>query len=155
MKNKIARAYLLVLTLASLALVGYYGYMLYQKDNFSCDGRFYIKNNRDVLDLNVHYRFNAGVGLVESQGEFIPYNGEPARPIKIHIKFSYHQDGDKMFLISENTNPNQQDITLLNQLLPDFFLIRNRGINMHIYPQGQEGYVFSGDKIPYFLCLKD
>ena len=154
MKNNIAKLYILTLVIFALAIAGYYSYVKHQEDDFSCESRFYIQNEDNLLEMDVQYNFNSGKGDVESSGYFIPNGGEP-KPIKINVKFSYHKEGNDYLLTSNTTHPNYNDILMLKNALPDFFLTRNRGLNVHIYPQGQAGFVFSGDKVPYFLCLKN
>lgn len=154
MRINITRIYILVLLLLSLALVGYYYHQKYQQDNFSCEGKLYIQNENNALDLSFQYKLNSGKGELTSVGYFIPNTGE-SRPVKLDVKFSYRKEGTRLTLTSETTHPNHDDIVMLKNSIPDFFLTRNRGLHLNLYPQGDDGFVFSGDKVPYFFCSKD
>lgn len=154
MKNSIIKICLSLIVLISIVSLSYYLFLKYDDDNFSCGTKFILHTDNDILDVDVHYRFKNGHGEVDSIGYLQP-EGEAQKIVRINLKFEYRRDGDKLVLFSDDNHPYKEDVALLRMSLPDFYLTKNRGMYMFVYPQGQNAYVFSGYTTPYFLCLKD
>ncbi|ATM74964.1 hypothetical protein CRN79_03485 [Serratia fonticola] len=125
----------------------------YRDDHFSCWGRinFYEKNIE--YSAQVKYTFNGGKGILNSRGE-LTYLGGRTRKIHQNLIFKYTHSGDEIIMVSTQSALSDEQAKSLDNILPDFYLYKDRGLRIRIFNQGHNGYVFVTSGIPIFLCTK-
>ncbi|MFI8418244.1 hypothetical protein ACQKDS_17910 [Serratia sp. NPDC078593] len=125
----------------------------YRANHFSCRGSVHYFKDDAQFTAHLKFMFNGGKGEVSSLGEFLE-QGEKSQKISQSLKFNYTRTGDDMFLISTQSTLPDSLAKIMTNLVPDFYLYPDRGLRIHIYRQGNKGYVFMVDNIPSFICAK-
>lgn len=149
--------YLILLCLGGMiALVPFLVWLneRYNEGYFSCTSSVTLIRDDNTLNVDLHYSFSDGSGVVETSGAISSPDGSKVE-IARKFNFSYERDGHDYIFISEKGYKKPLDTPLFNPVIPDFYLLSNRGLSVKIYKQKPGGYVFVTNNIPLFYCKKD
>ncbi|QTF07605.1 hypothetical protein HC231_06450 [Brenneria izadpanahii] len=107
------------------------------------------------MKLLVSYIFHDKTGIAMLNGAETTPDG---LTITLNRKtvFTYTNVNNSYFLTSTDSYamPNQVANPVFSEQLPEFYFKKDINFNINIYPQGNEGWVFSTDPAPSFLCEK-
>jgi hypothetical protein len=127
--------------------------MIYRADHFSCRGKIDFSDNKRDYTVQVKYIFNGGRGEVTTLGEYSD-RWLRNRRISQQLLFDYTHNGDELVMLSTNSALSDEQARMLDKLVPDFYLYKDRGFRIRIFRQGDSGYVFTTYDIPVFICTK-
>ncbi|HCD1254259.1 TPA: hypothetical protein JD854_RS04155 [Citrobacter amalonaticus] len=149
MKAKICFLFLLVAIILSPLFMHLFDY--YKKDHFSCWGNISFKRLEGTYSVKVRYVFNGDSGKVITIGE---YNepGLPTRKVTQNLSFKFTREGDEYTMISTLSLLTASQARLLSGVVPDFYLYEDRGLQLFIHKQGNNGLVFRTATLPIFIC---
>lgn len=140
-----------VITLLSLIA---WLYEKYNNNHFSCTTHLTVYKGKLTMNVDEHYTFNGGTGVVESSGTFISADGVN-KVISRKSTFSYIKRGSEYTLLSDNAAEDRTELVPLRAVVPDFYMLSNRGLTMTIQKQQPNGYIFVMGDIPLYYCQKD
>lgn len=124
----------------------------YRSDHFSCQGKMEFNNENKKYSAQIRYVFDGGKGNVYALGEYSE-SGKGNKKIPQHVQFTYTRNGKEIIMVSKRTSLNDKQAISLNTFIPDFYLYKGRGFRINIFRQG-DGYVFTSNDIPIFICTK-
>lgn len=147
--------YMLWALLAMLAISPYIvqSILNYQADHFSCGGRIEFSDNQRTYTVQVKYTFDGGTGEVTTLGEYSD-SGKRSRRLSQQLSFDYTHHGHELVMLSTSSTLSDVQARVLDSLVPDFYLYKDRGFRIRIYRQGDNGYVFTTYGVPVFICTK-
>jgi hypothetical protein len=125
----------------------------YRSDQFSCSGRIDFTDKKRNYTVQVKYIFNRGKGEVATIGEYNEVGQNSQRLIQ-QLSFDYTRNGRELVMLSTSSSLSDEQARMLNTLVPDFYLYKDRGFRIQIYRQGEFGYVFTTYGVPVFICSK-
>jgi hypothetical protein len=149
MKAKIFLIFLLFMIILSPFFVEIFND--YKKDNFSCWGNIIFKRQEGTYSVKVRYVFSGETGQVITIGE---YNepGLPTRKVTQNLAFKFTREGDEYTMISTLSLLSTSQARLLSGIVPDFYLYKDRGLQIFIHKQGSNGLVLRTASLPIFIC---
>lgn len=125
----------------------------YQFDHFTCSGKIVFSDENRNYSVHVKYIFDEGAGEVVTLGEYQDSN-MTSRRLSQQLSFNYTHKGDEIVMLSTKSTLNDANARMLDSLVPDFYLYRDRGFRIRIFKQGESGYVFTTFGVPVFICTK-
>lgn len=125
----------------------------YRANHFSCGGRIDFSDTRRNYSVQVKYTFDGGTGEVTTLGEYSEA-GKMSRRLSQQLLFDYTYHGGEFVMLSTSSALSDTQARMLNTLVPDFYLYKDRGFRIRIYHQGDNGYVFTTYGVPVFICTK-
>lgn len=154
MNNK--RTYTLFSFACLIALVPFFVWLYesYSAKQFSCVTHLIIHKDNKSVSIDENYTFRGKDGVIETSGIFTDSDGTKTA-ISRKFDFSYTRQGNEYTLLSNESIEDRQQWMLLGSLIPDFFVLRNRGVTVTIKQQKHDGYVFLMDDVPIYYCEKD
>lgn len=147
---------IVVLTICIVLAAG----MVWQRktatSEINCQARTVIHNGDHVISLKTVLHMDDDDNFFELLISYVtPHQAEP---LKIHrvVNFSYDREDDIYKMFSDVTNDNVLAPSVrneLNDLLPDFYLMPQRGLRFKIDKTSNGNYVILNDRLPVFLCV--
>jgi hypothetical protein len=150
-KFKLLLRLFLVLIIASLA----WPINRLSKPDINCQARTVIHNSDSSINLKTVLHTSSNHNFFEL---LITYTNSREESQKIHrvVTFSYDRDGDIYKMFSDATNDNALSPSVRNELndfLPDFYLMPQRGLRLKIDKTKNGNYIILNDRLPVFLCI--
>lgn len=144
-----------VILLITFSIFSYYAkkYFTYNENKFSCSGRINFFDEVRTYSVQVRYSFNGGEGEVVTLGEYSEIEGVKLK-ISQQLSFNYTQNGNDIVMVSTGSTLNDNQARLLDTLVPDFYLYKDRGFRIRIYKQDDSSYVFTTYGAPIFICYR-
>lgn len=154
MNNK--RTYALFLLSCLIMLVPLWAWLQeeYATKQFSCVTHLVIYQKNKSISIDESYTFLGGHGMIETSRIFTADDGKKT-VISRKLEFSYTRQGNEYTLLSHDAIEDRQAWKLVRSLVPDFFVLRNRGVTVTIKKQSHYGYLFLMDDVPIYYCGKD
>lgn len=149
-KNIFIAVFFVLITLCSLII---HAVLVYRDGHFSCRSSMTYFTGNSQLTTKFKFVFNGRTGEFSSLGEYREA-GKKDQKISQLMKFNYIRVGDDMVLVSTQSNLSDSQIKSLKNIVPDFYLRKDRGLNLHLFRQGDHGYVFINNDIPTFICTR-
>ncbi|TNV20465.1 hypothetical protein FH968_10705 [Buttiauxella sp. B2] len=123
--------------------------------NINCQARTVLHDRDNTLNIKTILHMSPGDNFFEL---FMTFTTPPLLPEKFHrvVNFSYDKDGDVYKMFSDATNDNALPPAVrnsLNDLVPDFYLMPQRGIRIKIDKTKNGNYLILNDRLPVFLCV--
>lgn len=128
-------------------------YNHYQNDHFACESEAVVNGKGYTFSSIVHFSFRGGTGTFDALGKY-QAPGKPLQQITQKLDFEYWHEGHHLVLISKENDRDQTNIELLSPVIPDFFLLRARGISLKFLPQNSTGYLVFEDNMPVLYCIR-
>lgn len=125
----------------------------YQLNHFTCWSKAYIHKGDATYHVLFKYTFNGGDGVVSSVGQYTEPNVNNIR-ITQNPPFTYYNNSNEFLMLSKSTKLTESDAKLLDPILPDFYIYEDRGFQISIFKEGDNGLIFSQDDLPIFICNK-
>jgi len=125
------------------------------KPDINCQARTIIHDGNNVLNIKTILHMQDDDNFFEL---FMTYT-KPSMPgQKFHrvVNFSYDKEGDIYKMFSDVTNDNALPLATrneLNDLVPDFFLMPQRGLRFKIDKTKSGNVVIINDRLPVFVCM--
>lgn len=149
-KNIFLASFFVLTTLCFLII---HAVLAYRDEHFSCRSSITYFTENSQLNTKFKFVFNGRTGEFSSLGEYREV-GKVDQKISQFMKFNYIRMGDDMVLVSTQSNFSDSQIKSLQNIVPDFYLRKDRGLNLHLFRQGDHGYVFINNDIPSFICTR-
>ncbi|WP_196067754.1 hypothetical protein [Serratia sp. Res13-Sevr-LER1-36-b] len=128
--------------------------LFYNKNNFSCEDKVNIQQGDVNYFSKIIFHFKGGAGEFHMIGSYYGLDNN-LRKVEWNAPFTYTQDAtDRTLLFSSESIKDNELAMLLKPVIPNFYLFKGRELNVILFPQGNEGYVFITDGIPLLLCVK-
>jgi len=143
---------LLVFIITALTFVVNISYN-YHYDHFSCVGKIEFNKNDKKYFAQVKYIFDGGKGQIYALGEY-SQPGQPNKKISQRLLFTYTRKNNEIMMLSKRSLLNDSQSRILNELIPDFYLYKDRGFRIKIFSLQGGGYVFTTYNLPVFICTK-
>lgn len=153
MKNKnlmLLAAFGLFVALLPLLVLWYYDY---QSDHFSCESETTFYKNGYTFSTILHFSFRNGTGTFDALGEY-KAPGKPTQKVTQKLDFEYWKEGYHILLLSKENDRNQSNINSLSAIVPDFFLLRSRGLSLKFLAQNSTSYLVVEDDMPLLYCIR-
>lgn len=122
-------------------------------NNFTCQGQVNSFKGDVSYRARDQYTFSNGNGEIQTIGVYIDKNQK--KEISYDIKFKYDRIGDEFNMLSTYSSLNSADANLLNDVVPDFYLYKDRGFRMIVSLYERKIYVFSTLGVPFILCINN
>jgi hypothetical protein len=151
MKTKKNKLLAIIFALVALSFLVVHAVYTYRADHFSCVSRIIYFKGNTKLTVQVKFYFDGGNGIFGSLGEYGEI-GEEGRGIAQTMTFNYIRRGSEIVMISTQSTLSDSQILFLNNMVPDFYLRKDRGLRLRLFRQGDKGYVFMNNDIPSFIC---
>ncbi|XXD08000.1 hypothetical protein ACMYSN_17950 [Klebsiella sp. R445] len=153
MKSKSANLFIVILTM--LIILIYLAQMVYnyRHNHFSCGGNITFSDDKRSYSVQVKYIFNGGGGKVIARGEYHEAGMKNVRLLH-QLAFDYMRRDDSIVMFSTTPALSDTQARMLDTLVPDFYLYKDRGFRVRIFKQGKSGYIFTNLGIPVFICTK-
>ncbi|TQI78146.1 hypothetical protein FHU10_1859 [Serratia fonticola] len=149
MKNKIVFFILLLIIISTPFLLD--SWLEHRENNFSCRGKITFQKNNVKYLVQVKYIFQGSFGEVVTIGEYSELGQKP-RVITQDLSFNYSRIGNEFTMVSTQSLLTESQAKILNSLVPDFYLYKDRGFRIEIHKQGKNGLVFTTASLPIFIC---
>lgn len=128
-------------------------YSSFKRDYFSCESHFTINKNNNTIRAIVYHRFTGNKGDLEYSFT-LSHEGVKIGEIHRSITFSFQREDNTYILVSNETLKNTNIINLFNPYIPDFYLIRDRGVKVDVRRLKNGDFVFFTNNIPLGICKK-
>lgn len=154
MSNK--RPLILLLFFTIITLIPLFAWLSERYDNnhFSCITHFTYHKDKIAMQVDTHYIFHGGAGVVEASGVLISADGTQT-DISRKFAFNYIKQGNEYTLLSDNAMDSKSGFFSLRSIVPDFYMLSYRGVTLTIKKQAPNGYLFMSDNVPIYYCEKD
>lgn len=152
-KNYSRYALVILLPLVLISPFTIYHYLDYQDNHFSCQSQAYFYKGGSTYHVFAKYTFDDGKGVVKSVGEYVSPDKSTLKTSQI-VPFTYSYKNGVLMLISESSKLAESETDLLEPLMPDFYLHKDRGYRVKMYHQGKNSLVFEQGEVPVFVCDK-
>lgn len=143
-------------TLFFITIVGCLSFIYAHKkhiNNFTCQGQVNSFKGSVSYRARDQYTFSNGNGEIQTVGFYI--NKDQKKEITYNIKFTYDIIGDDFYMFSTYSSLNSADANLLNDVVPDFYLYKDRGFRMIVSLYDKNTYVFSTLGVPFLVCTNN
>ena len=154
MNNKKQWLLITLMTLISLSPLTGVVYSHWQKNNFSCKSDVTVGNDEGDLSVSLDFTFDDGRGQISSVGMLKDKNGKINHLMR-EMKFEYYREKGSIVMVSDGPNVYSPFKSGFGYSIPDFFLYKDRGINIRMVPNGIAGYVVLMNNLPTFYCQID
>ena len=127
----------------------------YNETDINCQSRTILHDGQNVLTMKSVLHINKDDNFFDI---FLTFSQRDSVSDSYHrvVNFSYDKDRDVYQMFSDVTNDNTMSREIrnkLNDMLPDFFLMPQRGLRMKINRLKNGNYVIMNDRLPVFLCM--
>lgn len=129
--------------------------LMYNETDINCQSRTIMHDGQNVLTIKSVLHINNDDNFFDI---FLTFGQQGSSSENFHrvVNFNYDKDQDVYQMFSDVTNDNTmtRDIrNKLNDMLPDFFLMPQRGIRLKINRLKNGNYIILNDRLPVFLCM--
>lgn len=138
-----------------LGLVTGFGYYWqnYQSSHFVCQSDLVIASDTITLTLLSSFAFNGEYGEYHATGSLKQLT-QPPISVNRAFRFNYLFNQGQLLMISAENSTHSSSLEHITQLVPDFFLYRNRGVELQLSRLNRSSYLFSQNNTPYIYCQK-
>lgn len=128
---------------------------MHNQTNINCQSRTILHDGKNVLTIKSVLHINKDNNFFDM---FLTFSEQGSSSEKFHrvVNFNYDKNNDIYQMFSDVTNDNtlsQDTRNKLNDMLPDFFLMPQRGIRLKIDRLKNGNYMILNDRLPVFLCM--
>ena len=151
----VARCIFVLSIAVSLVSIGYLLWDHFIVKAFSCQASFVQYHPDDTLALWMTYRFDKKTGTLSLNGHSTQY---PEKKFNRKITFSLTKINSAYTLHSKENIvfPDETvDNAWLEKYEPEFFVYPDKNINVRIYEQVNNNYLFIFSTLPAYVCHKD
>lgn len=123
--------------------------------HFNCDANFAVIKKDKRLSIIISYNFTGDYGIATMKG--ILKENDNSYSVSRKSYFSIKRTSNLYSLYSKEISISPADNTPEEQLLdmlPQFYIQSQKRLDFSIYPDGDNGLIFTTGYIPSFLCKK-
>lgn len=140
-----------VLVLAGIALIR----SMHNETDINCQSRTILHDGQNVLTMKSVLHISKNDNFFDV---FLTFRQQGSSEENFHrvVNFNYDKNKDIYQMFSDVTNDNTMNRDVrnkLNDMLPDFFLMPQRGIRLKINRLKNGNYTILNDRLPVFLCM--